>query len=59
MTQAEGPGQGKFPLVHLGNLVFGASFDPSLRVTFTNENGKITKVRLDQGGGSMEGTRRP
>jgi len=59
VTQAEGPGQGKFPLVHLGNLVFGASFDPSLRLTFTKENGTITKVTLQQGGGTMEGTRRP
>jgi D-alanyl-D-alanine carboxypeptidase len=59
MTQAEGPGQGKFPLVYLGNLQFGASFDPSLRVTFISENGAITKMRLAQRGGTMEGARRP
>jgi D-alanyl-D-alanine carboxypeptidase len=59
MSQAEGPGQGKFPLVHVGNLQFGASFDPSLRVTFLSENGTITKVRVEQGGGTMEGPRRP
>jgi len=59
MTQAEGKGQGKFPLVYLGNLQFGASFDPSLRVTFISENGAITKMRLEQGGGTMEGARRP
>jgi len=59
MTQAEGPGQGKFPLVHVGNLQFGAAFDPSLRVSFISENGKIAKLRLEQGGGAMEGPRRP
>jgi D-alanyl-D-alanine carboxypeptidase len=59
MTQAEGQGQGKFPLVYLGNMQFGASFDPSLRVTFISENGTITKMRLEQGGGTMEGPRRP
>jgi CubicO group peptidase (beta-lactamase class C family) len=59
MSQAEGPGQGKFPLVHLGNLQFGAAFDPSLRVTFVDENGKIAKLVLDQGGVRMEGKRQP
>jgi hypothetical protein len=59
MTEAEGPGQGKFPLVHVGNLQFGAAFDPTLRLTFVNENGKITKLVLEQGGGRMEGPRRP
>ena len=59
MAQAEGPGQGKFPLVHVGNLQFGTSFDPSLRLNFVTENGVITKLRLEQGGGTMEGPRRP
>jgi CubicO group peptidase (beta-lactamase class C family) len=59
MTQAEGQGQGKFPLVYIGNLQFGAAIDPSLRVTFIDENGKISKLRLQQGGGTMEGPRRP
>jgi hypothetical protein len=59
MSQAEGAGQGKFPLVHIGNLQFGAAFDPSLRVTFVSENGKISKLVLEQGGGRMEGPRRP
>jgi len=57
MTQAEGPGQTKFPLVHLGNLRFGAAFDPSLRLTFVSENGKITKLVLEQRGSRMEGPR--
>jgi len=59
VTQAEGPGQGKFPLIYAGNWVFGAAFDPSLRVTFIRENGAVTKMRLEQGGGNMEGPRRP
>jgi len=59
MTQAEGPGQGKFPLIYAGNWVFGAGFDPSLRVTFIRESGAVTKMRLEQGGGNMEGPRRP
>ncbi len=59
MTQAEGPGQGKFPLIYAGDMTFGASFDPSLRVTFISENGKVAKMRLVQGGGTMEGPRRP
>jgi D-alanyl-D-alanine carboxypeptidase len=59
MTQAEGPGQGKFPLVYLGNMTFGATMDPSIRVTFISENGAIAKMRLAQGGGTMEGPRRP
>jgi hypothetical protein len=59
MTQADGPGQGKFPLIYAGNWVFGAAFDPSLRVTFIRENGAVAKMRLEQGGGNMEGPRRP
>jgi CubicO group peptidase (beta-lactamase class C family) len=59
MSQADGPGQGKFPLVHVGGMAFGAAFDPSLRVTFVSEGGKITKMKLEQGGGTMEGPRRP
>jgi len=59
MTQAEGPGQGKFPLIYAGNMTFGAAFDPSLRVTFIEEGGKVTRMRLAQGGGTMEGPRRP
>jgi hypothetical protein len=59
MSQAEGPGQGRFPIMHLGNLQFGATFDPSLRLTFLSENGKISGLRLEQGGGTMQGTRRP
>jgi hypothetical protein len=59
MTQAEGPGQGKFQLIYAGNWVFGAAFDPSLRATFVAEDGKVALMRLEQGGGKMEGPRRP
>lgn len=59
MTQAEGAGQGKFPLIYAGGWTFGAQFDPSLRVTFLRENGAVARMRLEQGGGTMEGPRRP
>jgi D-alanyl-D-alanine carboxypeptidase len=58
MSQAEGPGQGKFPLIHVGNLTFGAAFDPSLRLEFVKTNGKVTSVTLSQGGGAMQGRKR-
>ena len=38
---------------------FGADFDPAMRLTFTIENDKAVKVLLLQGGGSIEGRRRP
>ena len=59
MTQAEGQGQGKFPLIYAGDWTFGAAFDPSLRVIFTSKNGKVARMRLQQGGSSLEGPRRP
>ena len=58
-SQAEGPGQGKFPLNYLGDDTFGAAFDPSLRLTVLFENGRATRLRLQQGGGTIEGPRRP
>lgn len=58
MAQAEGPGQGKFPLVHVGNLTFGAAFDPSLRLSFVKQDGRITSATLTQGGGTLPGRRR-
>jgi D-alanyl-D-alanine carboxypeptidase len=59
VSYAEGPGQGKFPLTYIGNDTFGAAFDPSLRLTILFENGKAARARLAQGGGTMEGARRP
>jgi CubicO group peptidase (beta-lactamase class C family) len=60
MGQAEGPGQGKFPLLHLGNLRFGApQVDPTLVLVFTVEGDKATKLQLTQQGNTMEGPRRP
>jgi CubicO group peptidase (beta-lactamase class C family) len=59
VSQAEGPGQGIIPLLHYGNNVFGASFDPSVRLTFISENGVVTRLQLLQGGGTIEGPRRP
>jgi CubicO group peptidase (beta-lactamase class C family) len=60
MAQPDGPGQPKFPLVHLGNLRFGADVDRSLLITFVNENGKISKAQFTQRGSpSVEGARKP
>jgi CubicO group peptidase (beta-lactamase class C family) len=59
MSRAEGPGQGAFPLLYFGNDTFGAAFDPSLRLRFHIDNGVATSVTLAQGGGTMEGKRRP
>ena len=60
MAQAEGPGQGKFPLIHVGGLRFGTQVDPTLFITFLDENGKITKAQFTQRGSPpVEGTRKP
>jgi D-alanyl-D-alanine carboxypeptidase len=59
VAQAEGPGQGKFPLLHLGNLRFGAPMDPTLVLAFTVEGDKATKLQLTQQGNTIEGPRRP
>jgi CubicO group peptidase (beta-lactamase class C family) len=59
MGQPEGPGQGKFPMLHYGNDVFGAAFDPTLRFTVISANGVVTGATLAQRGGVMQGVRRP
>jgi CubicO group peptidase (beta-lactamase class C family) len=51
-------GQGPIPLLHYGNHTFGASFDPTVRVIFTVEGGRATRVTLVQGGGRVEGPRK-
>jgi CubicO group peptidase (beta-lactamase class C family) len=57
MSQAQG--QGAYEITYLGNYVFGASFDPAVRLTFTVVGGKATKVTLLQGGMTVEGPRVP
>jgi CubicO group peptidase (beta-lactamase class C family) len=60
LAQAEGPGQGKFPLVHIGNLRFGTQADPTIFITFVNENGRMSKLQFTQRGSPpVEGRRRP
>ena len=51
-------GQGPIPLIPMGNHAFGASFDPSVRIVFTVENGTATKMTLTQGGRTSEGLRK-
>ena len=55
MSQAQG--QGAYEIQYLGNYVFGASFDPAVRLTFTVVGGKATKVTLLQSGATIEGPR--
>ena len=47
------------PGTRIAAYSFGADFDPTVRLTFTIEDGKATKVRLLQGGATIEGQRRP
>ena len=51
-------GQGPIPLLHYGNHTFGASFDPSVRLVFTVEGNRATKLALVQGGQRVEGPRK-
>jgi hypothetical protein len=57
MGQAEG--QPKVPLLYLGDNTFGADFDPTVRLSFVVENGKVVSGTLLQNGGKMNVTRRP
>ncbi|HEX6645239.1 MAG TPA: serine hydrolase domain-containing protein [Gemmatimonadales bacterium] len=51
-------GQGAIPLLHYGDHTFGASFDPSVRIVFTVEGGRATRMALVQGGRRIEGARK-
>jgi hypothetical protein len=52
-------GQGVTPLIYFGNDTFGIAADPSVRLTFVVEGDRATKLRLVQGGATLEGPRRP
>lgn len=57
---AQGEGQAPFGLTQLGNGVFGASFDPSLRLSFDRApDGRVTGATVQQGGVTLKGPRRP
>jgi hypothetical protein len=58
-AQGEGPGQEAFPLVYYGDSVFGTPVDRDMRLTFVPGDGGGMKLRLLQGGATMEGARRP
>ena len=45
-------------LIPLGHDTFGAGFDPTVRITFTVENGKATGLSLLQGAQTISGTRK-
>ena len=53
----QGAGQPAIELIPLGNHVFGAAFDPSLRITFKLEGDHATGFTLLQGGATMEAPR--
>jgi CubicO group peptidase (beta-lactamase class C family) len=55
---AQGDGQGEIPLRYQGNSIFGASFDPSMRLTFAPGT-PTPKITLRQGGGNIDGPREP
>jgi hypothetical protein len=57
MARAEG--QGKVPQKYIGNDTFGADFDPTVRLIFTVENGRVKAAKLLQGGATMNVIRRP
>jgi hypothetical protein len=45
-------------MLYYGDHTFGMSFDPALRMIFTVEGGRATKMVLLQGGGRFEGARK-
>ena len=51
-------GQSAVPLLPFGNHVFGAAFDPNLRLVFTVNGARASAVTLHQGGGSFQGMRK-
>ena len=51
-------GQRAVPLLHFGNHTFGADFDPNLRLVFSVEGNKATRLVLHQGGGTFQGVRK-
>ena len=55
---SQGTGQPEIPLRHQGNGVFGASFDPSMRITFAPGT-PAPKLTLVQGGATIDGPRVP
>jgi len=55
--EARARGQDAFALIPFGDDVFGATFDPTLRMTFTVENGRATGFTLVQGGTTIHARR--
>jgi D-alanyl-D-alanine carboxypeptidase len=51
-------GQQAVPMLPFGNHVFGVGFDPNLRLVFTIEGAKASRVTLHQGGGTFQGLRK-
>ena len=56
---AQGEGQPANPITYLGDHVFGIAADPTLRITFVFDGGRVTKLTLLQNGATTEGPRVP
>ena len=52
-------GQAASEIVPLGNHIFGADFDPTVRIIFTVVNDRSTRMTLRQRGQQFEGALRP
>jgi hypothetical protein len=52
-------GQDAAPLKYLGDDTFGADIDPTVRIVFTVERGRVTRGKLLQRGAAMYIARRP
>jgi hypothetical protein len=51
-------GQAATPILRIGDNTFGVAFDPNLRLTFTMDGARATKVTLLQGGQTFVGPRK-
>jgi hypothetical protein len=55
--QAQARGQDAFEMIPFGHDVFGARFDPTLRITFTLAHGHASGFTLVQGGATIRARR--
>jgi CubicO group peptidase (beta-lactamase class C family) len=56
MSQMQG--QEAVPVIPYGNNTFGVGFDPNLRIVFTMDGDRASKVELRQGGNTIVGSRK-
>lgn len=56
---AQAAGQRGIPLFYIGDGAFGTRVDPGIRIRFAIENGRASRMSLEQGGVTGEGERIP